>query len=109
MAAILIAFNVAALQHNLRPWRMAPVAAAAACRTLGREMAGDPRPVFVSGLPERLDGAYFLANGFPECVEMNSDQSAASVHVMGSSSDAPPPNSRRFVWNMERVRLEEVR
>jgi hypothetical protein len=40
---------------------------------------------------------------------MNSDQSAASVHVMGSSSDAPPPNSRRFVWNMERVRLEEVR
>jgi hypothetical protein len=72
MAAALMVFNVAALEHNLRPWRTTPAAAAAVCRALGRDLANDPRPAFVSGLPDRLDGVYFLANGFPECVEMNS-------------------------------------
>lgn len=34
MAAALAAFNVAALEHNLVPWRSTPVAASAACREL---------------------------------------------------------------------------
>lgn len=109
MAAVLIAFNVAALEHNLQPWRTTPAAAAAACRALGRELAKDPRPAFVSGLPDRLQGAYFLSNGFPECVEMNSGQPAARVHVVGGTSESVPPNARRFVWNQEQGRLEERR
>jgi len=107
MAAVLIAFNVAALQHNLVPWRTTPVAAAGVCRALGRAMGTDPRPVFVSGLPDRLQGVYFLSNGFPECVEMNSGQPAARVHLMGGSSEAVPPKGRRFVWNPQQGRLEE--
>ena len=59
MAAVLIAFNLAALEHNLRPWRTTPETAAAVCRALGQELGKDARPVFVSGLPNRLDGAYF--------------------------------------------------
>jgi len=107
MAAVLIAFNVAALEHNLGPWRTAPAAAAAVCRALGRELAEDPRPAFVSGLPDRLQGAYFLSNGFAECVEMNSGQPAARVHFVSGSLDAAPRNARRFVWNPEQGRLEE--
>jgi hypothetical protein len=109
MAMALIAFNVAALQHNLIPWRTTPAAAAAVCRALGRELANDPQPAFVSGLPERLQGTYFLSNGFPECVEMNSGQPGARVHLLDGSSDAQPHNARRFVWNQEQGRLEERR
>jgi 4-amino-4-deoxy-L-arabinose transferase-like glycosyltransferase len=109
MAAALIAFNVAALEHNLRPWRSTPAAAAAVCRALGQEMTSDPRPVFVSGLPDRLDGVYFLSNGFQECVEMNSGQPAARVHVVGESAETVPPTARRFDWNRKRGQLEERR
>jgi len=108
MAAALIAFNVAALEHNLGPWRTTPAAAAAVCRALGQELARDPRPVFVSGLPDRLHGVYFLTNGFPECVEMNSGQAAARVHLVGSA-EAVPSNGRRFVWDPEQGRLKESR
>ena len=109
MAAALIAFNVAALEHNLGPWRTTPAVAAAVCSALGRELANDPRPVFVSGLPDRLQGVYFLSNGFPECVEMNSGQAAARVHLVGGPAGAGPVTERRFVWNQERGRLEERR
>ena len=109
MVAMLIAFNVAVLEHNLRPWRTTPAAAAAVCGALGRELAHDARPVFVSGLPERLQGVYFLSNGFPECVEMNSGQPAARVHVAGGTAEAVPGGGRRFVWNRDRGRLEERR
>jgi hypothetical protein len=109
MAAGLVAFNVAALEHNLGPWRTTPAAAAAVCGALGRELANDPRPVFVSGLPERLQGVYFLANGFPQCVEMNSGEAAGRVHLVGGSAGAGPVIGRRFVWNLERGRLEERR
>ena len=100
MAAVLIAFNLAALEHNLRPWRTTPETAAAVCRALGQELAKDARPVFVSGLPNRLDGAYFLSNGFAECVQMNSGQPAARVHLAAVAG-------RRFIWNQEQGRLEE--
>jgi hypothetical protein len=63
--------------------------------------------VFVSGLPDRLDGVYFLSNGFPECVEMNSGQSATRVHVVEAAQTAPPA-ARRFVWNRKQARLEEL-
>lgn len=109
MATVLIAFNVAALEHNLRPWRTTPSAAAAVCAALGRELANDPRPVFVSGLPERLQGVYFLSNGFPECVQVNSGQPAARVHLVGAGSQAIPSDGRRFVWNQDEGRLEESR
>ena len=109
MAAALIAFNVTALQHNLRPWRTTPAAAATVCGALGKELANDPRPVFVSGLPDRLLGVYFLSNGFPECVEMNSGQAASRVFVVHGSSDPVPAAARRFVWNQDEGRLVERR
>jgi hypothetical protein len=109
MAAGLVAFNVAALEHNLGPWRTTPAVAAAVCGGLGRELANDPRPVFVSGLPDRLLGVYFLSNGFPECVEMNSGEAAGRVHLVGGPARAGPVTERRFVWSQERGRLEEGR
>lgn len=101
LAAALLVFNIAALEHNLVPWRTTPAASAAVCRALGRAMANDPRPVVASGLPDRQDGVYFLANGFPECVEMNSGQPMGKVFVVGRTPGQPPPNARLFVWNQD--------
>jgi hypothetical protein len=72
-------------------------------------MAHDPRPVVVSDLPDRRDGVYFLGNGFPECVEMNSGQPMGKVYVVGRNPDSPPGNSRWFVWRAGVGGLEERR
>lgn len=109
VSAALIAFNMAALEHNLKPWRTTPAAAAAACLALGRQMSTDPRPLVVSGLPDRRNGVYFLANGFPECVEMNSGQPMGKLYVMGRTPGRPPSNSRLFVWDQEKGSLVERR
>jgi hypothetical protein len=109
LAVTLIAFNMAALQHNLRPWRTTPATAASVCRALGSELAKDQRPAVVSGLPTTLEGVYFLSNGFPECVEMNSGEPAARVHVVGRSAGNEPLDGHRLAWNPEQGRLEERR
>jgi hypothetical protein len=106
-AAALVVFNLAALEHNLRPWRTTPEAAVRVCRALGSQMAHDPRPVVLSDLPDRKDGVYFLGNGFPECVEMNSGQPMGRVFVVGRSPAEPPVHAREFVWDAGPNRVEE--
>lgn len=106
-AVALIVFNVAALEHNLSPWRSTPEAAVAVCRALGQKMDQDPRPVVVRGLPDRRDGVYFLGNGFPECVEMNSSQSMSRVYVEGRSPGERPAQARLFVWDTATRALAE--
>ena len=107
LGAALLAFNLAALEHNLGPWRTTPAAAAAVCQVLGRQMKSDPRPVVFRELPDRRDGVYFLANGFPECVEMNSGQPMSKVYVVGRSPGLPPANGRHFVWSSPANELRE--
>jgi len=95
------------LQHNLRPWREAPEAARQICARFGEQLGNDPRPALVYGLPIRRDGAYFLANGFPACVEFNSGQSQARVHLAGDWEPASGQAYREFVWNDHSGALEE--
>jgi hypothetical protein len=65
-AAILILFQGTVLCHNLTGWRKASEVVEAACETAARCSA---RPI-VTGLPRTLHGVYTFANGFPECVAM---------------------------------------
>jgi hypothetical protein len=66
VAAALVAFQVAALQHNLEIWRDVGERAAAVCSAAAR--SGQSR---LPGLPGSIDGVYFFANGFEECVAMH--------------------------------------
>lgn len=66
VAVSILAFNVTALFHNLNAWEEAAQKAKAACSAA----AACPNKVIVSGLPGSLNGVYFFANGFEECVEM---------------------------------------
>ena len=45
LAAGLLAFQITALEHNLRIWRNVAIEAQRICRDFGREIASDPRPV----------------------------------------------------------------
>ena len=72
-AALWIALQSCLLAHNLAPWRAVPLEAAAICADFGRRANADPSQATWAGqLPVKKSGVVFLANGFPECVEMNS-------------------------------------
>jgi hypothetical protein len=61
----ILAFNLAALQHNLGGWETA----ATKSRTVCEAVATCSNPA-VEGLPRSLNGVYFFANGLPECVRI---------------------------------------
>jgi dolichyl-phosphate-mannose-protein mannosyltransferase len=108
-AAGLLFFHAAALEHNLKMWREVPVLARNVCEDLGRELARDPRPVFVRGLPYKLSGVYFLANGFPQCVLFHSGQEPGRIHFEPLEQPSANENVRRFAWNEQSLKLEEVK
>jgi hypothetical protein len=60
--------------------------------------------VVVRGLPAIRNGAVFLQNGFPECVEMNSGVPAWRIHVPGQG--LMEQGAKEFVWHGPEERLE---
>jgi hypothetical protein len=77
----IVAFNLAALFHNMTAWKYASKKAQAACSVAAScALSGTT----VQGLPGSLNGVYFFANGFRECVEMqrNGDAAAQSSCVL---------------------------
>ncbi len=92
----LVAVQLVILQHNLRPWREVPESAQAACLSLARLLPPPPEPVTVEGLPNTNQGAMFLANGFPECVAMNTGVSVNRIHLQGAPGNA---QFQTFRWN----------
>jgi len=87
VAAALILFQLVALLHNEAIWRETAFASQRACRAAGEEIARDPQVVF-RGLPVTRNGVFFLANGFPYCVEMNSHVKADQARVLAGNQPA---------------------
>lgn len=71
-AAIVLAFQFAALQHNLGFWEAASAQVKAACET-GSLLV--PNAV-TSSVPDSIDGVPALANGKPECIEIAHNKSS---------------------------------
>jgi hypothetical protein len=80
----LLAFQTLTLEHNLVPWRSVPELVRSTCVALGRQMAPGAGPVVVRGLPATRSGVVFLANGFRECVQMNTGIGGDRIHVENS-------------------------
>ena len=95
----MVALHMAMAQHNLAFWLRVPEEARTVCTEFGRTVLARQGTAVVGGLPQRKDGVVFLANGFPECVEMNGHVPAGRVTVYGI------PN---FVWNGVTGRVEPV-
>ncbi len=70
VASVLVLFHGTALLHNLRGWEKASQAVQTACLTAAQCARATGQRVVVTGLPRTLDGVYAFANGFQECIEM---------------------------------------
>jgi len=66
---VLCSFSFAATRHNLEAWRYASGRARASCSAVAR-CTDDRARIQAVHLPRTLNGVWFFANGFPECVEM---------------------------------------
>ena len=88
------------LEHNLKPWRDTAELARLACVTFGQTIAGSTGPVVVHGLPAIRNGAVFLQNGFPQCVEMNTGVPAWRIQ------EQPESGTSEFTWNETAGKIE---
>jgi hypothetical protein len=93
------------LDHNLRIWRQVADLSHRTCLAFGRTIASDQRPVLVRNLPIKLRGVFFLRNGFPQCVSINSGVNAQRIRVDDDPQTAP--HGRLFVWNDGSEKVEE--
>ncbi len=107
LAAGLLLFQFIALSHNLTIWRQVAFLSQKTCRTIGTELARDPRPIIVRHLPEIWHGVFFLRNGFPLCVAINSQATKGRIYVEDEGR-LPSGGSRIFSWSDSNERLEEV-
>ncbi len=99
VAAILLVFHGAILLHNLQGWQRASEVVQSACNAAAKcAISSGARPL-VTGLPRTLHGVYAFANGFPECVAMQTGDGA----VRASSDDAC-----KFSWDATTNSLKAV-
>ncbi len=69
-AIAILAFQITALRHNLAIWEDV----AAKSKTVCQAAIACSNPESAAGLPRTIDGVYFFANGFPECVRFEQTQ-----------------------------------
>jgi hypothetical protein len=99
VAAILLVFHGAMLEHNLQGWQRASEVVQSACNQAAKcAMASGARPL-VTGLPRTLRGVYTFANGFPECVAMQMGEGAARASGDGAC---------KFTWDADSASLKAV-
>ena len=94
--AVMLAFNFAALQHNLDSWEYASKkakATSAAARTCISPGAGE---IVVSGIPSSLRGVPVFANGLLEALELQRNGAPLIMTVSGANH---PSGSHSLVWN----------
>lgn len=102
LAAVFLAIQCSMLEHNLKTWRETSELARSVCVAFGQRIAGTNDTVLVRGLPSTRNGAVFLRNGFPQCVEMNSGVPGWRIEV--SEADAKP-GQRVFRWDESSARM----
>ena len=95
----MVALHALLAQHNLHFWLDAADEARSVCIAFAQTIGSAPGTAVVGLLPQRKNGAVFLANGFPECVEMNAHVPQGRVSMFGSPG---------FSWNPASGRVEPV-
>jgi hypothetical protein len=105
IACILLSIHAAILEHNLAAWRSTANLAKGVCISFGRSLESSADTVWMEGLPAKRMGVVFLANGFPQCVAMNSGVAARRIQA-AKFGQRPVSTERVFWWNDETVHLE---
>ena len=105
LATGLVLFELTMLLHNETIWRRVARVSQQACRAAGEELRKEPETVF-RGLPPTREGVFFLANGFPYCVEMNSGVKAERVRWIADNARAAK-GERVLTWSDEEAKFLE--
>ena len=103
LLAGLLAFQIAALTHNVSIWRTVALTAQRSCRYVANEISRDPSLIAVPDLPQTWRGVYFLNNSFPACVMMNSGGALRQLPPIPTKA---APGFRVYRWNESRERIE---
>jgi hypothetical protein len=96
----IVLFQFVALESNLMWWKRTGYVAEQACLAGADALRTNPRPLAAIGLPNVLDGVYFLHTGYPECVSFQLPEAAGRVFI------TPKPDSQEYSWNEARKILE---
>ena len=105
-AAAILSFQLAALAHNLTAWDFASDKALASCSVAAACANSRGGRIAVLGLPWYLNGVYFFANGFPECVHLQPGAAGAKVDMLpGTASPGASQYSCILRWDETRNQL----
>jgi hypothetical protein len=107
VGAVVLAFHVAVLEHNLGGWQDASAKAESSCTIVATSAQEPGAKIAVLGLPQKLRGDYFWANGFPECVEMRT-ANHPTITIQRDASHAVDRASYSAVFQWD-ASLEELK
>ena len=92
----ILALHIAIGQHNLSFWLQVAEDSKTVCEDFARSLPPTGPTAIVGPLPQRKNGVVFLANGFPQCVEMNGHMPPGRVSMFGSAN---------FFWDFATARV----
>ncbi len=99
-AFAILAFQTAALEHNLLIWHRVSTLAASTCASV----AALPGEADVSDVPNEIDGVYFLHVGLRGCIERAGGRRPL-LHLAGESGGVEPA-ARALTWDDGARRFE---
>lgn len=99
--AVFLVFQFCTILHNLEIWKHTGYLADATCQEGASRME---QPMLAIGLPNVIDGVYFLHTGFTDCVEQKTGKRPESI----LTDDGSQSTSARtvLVWNSKSRKLE---
>ena len=108
VATAVLMFHAVALAHNLSAWQYASEKAKSACAAVTACVTGPDSRMSVLGLPGSLNGVYFFANGFPECVAMQRNFEPVKADLTETIPDAGK-YSCLFRWDTAEQELRRLK
>jgi len=106
VATCLLVFSYASLRHNLAIWGGVATLADRVCAEAVRHLTPSTERVVVDQLPPSLNGVYFYANGFPECIKMRAGK-PVEVEYEGRHLNIDG-KTVRLRWDERRATLDKV-
>jgi hypothetical protein len=98
-ACSILAFQTAALEHNLAIWRNVAMLVERTCAGVARAAASDPRPLATSDVPNDIDGVYFLHTGFRPCVEWAAGKPLPGLSPQMEFEGGPVSKGPKLLWS----------
>ncbi len=92
-ACAILAFQTAALEHNLLIWHRVSTLAASTCASVAA-FSGEAE---VSDIANKVDGVYFLHTGLRGCIE-RAGGPRPDLHLAGDAVATNPP-ANALIWD----------